>query len=438
MPFTSTPFHLCGWRDFPTRRAVAAQFGRLSDVAPHLMQAAPSDNVFLYKAWKEALGNYPSYPAQKIGDCLIGQTSVLMGDKTEKPLDSIKVGDEVWTHKQRPRKVLNVISKIHYGDMIAFGTRKYREPEGITLCTPDHLFLELPLKDDCEVWTPAGDFSRTALNSLDRYFNITSGVLDNYERLKLKETEVFCLEIEEDHSFYANKNVAHNCTSFGSAHTVDLLQCVQMVIGKQQEAYKEICTEAIYGMGREIANMLGGGDGCYGAAVAKAVMIGVVPRESVGPYDGNRAKQWGSSGVPADVKKAAADHPVKSTAIITTVEEAQAALSNGYPFIVCSNQGFTMTRDANGVCTPQGSWAHCMFSSACRMLNGKLQFLIDQSWGDNVPSGPLTDDQPSFSFWIDAPVLGRMLQGEDSLTFSSFAGFPGQPLPSNWTYSEFI
>jgi hypothetical protein len=40
--------------------------------------------------------------------------------------------------------------------------------------------------------------------------------------------------------------------------------------------------------------MLGGGDGCYGAALAKAVTeVGVVPREAVGAYSGERAKEWG-------------------------------------------------------------------------------------------------------------------------------------------------
>lgn len=286
-----------GWRpDFPTRPAVAAQFRRLADVAPHLLYAPPADNVLLYKAWKDALGAYPAYVKQDIGDC----------------------------------------------------------------------------------------------------------------------------------------------TSWGSGHTADLLQSVQMVLGKQAESYKEICTEAIYGMGREIANMLGSGDGCYGAAVAKAVMEGCVSRESVGPYSGRRAKQWGAQGVPADVRTAAKEHPVKATALVGTTDEADAALMNGYPMIVCSNQGFAMTRDADGVCRAQGSWAHCMAIIGCRTYNGKRQYCIGQSWGPDVPDGPLTDDQPDFSFWIASAALAKMLAEQDSFAFSGFAGFPGQPLPGNWTYDAFI
>jgi hypothetical protein len=151
-----------------------------------------------------------------------------------------------------------------------------------------------------------------------------------------------------------------DCTSFGSGHATDLLQCVEIAIGHEPEAYKEVCTEAIYGMGREIAGMLGGGDGCFGAAVAKAVMKGVAPREAVGPYSGRRAQEWGARGTPADVQAKAAEHPVKATAMVTTLDELDAALGNGYPVIVCSDQGFTMTRDADGLCQPRGSWAHCV------------------------------------------------------------------------------
>ncbi len=86
-------------------------------------------------------------------------------------------------------------------------------------------------------------------------------------------------------------------------HAVDLLQCVEITIGKEPITYQETCTEFIYGVGREIAGMLGGGDGCYGTAVAKALVnVGAIPRKLIGPYDGNRAKQWGGSGRPRRVE----------------------------------------------------------------------------------------------------------------------------------------
>lgn len=227
-----------------------------------------------------------------------------------------------------------------------------------------------------------------------------------------------------------------DCTSFGSGHSVDLLQCVQMAIGGQQEAYKETCTEAIYGIGRAIAGMLGGGDGCYGGAVARAVTeVGTVSREVVGQYSGRRAQEWGAWGVPDDVKQKCTEHKIKTASLVSTWDELVAALSNGYPVIVCSDQGFTMTRNTMGICEAQGSWAHCMGISGLMYVGTSNECaVIDQSWGPNVPSGPTPNEMPSFSFGARRSVVERMLAGRDSYAFSSFDGYPGQRLPSDWTF----
>lgn len=229
-----------------------------------------------------------------------------------------------------------------------------------------------------------------------------------------------------------------DCTSFGSGHAVDLCQCVEIALDREPFRYEEVCTEAIYGMGREIAHMLGQADGCYGAAVAQAVMEGVVPRAAVGPYSGTRAKQWGTTGVPAAVKQAAGQHKIKATALVATTEELDAALGNGYPVIVCSTQGFSMHRDQGGGCQAEGSWPHCMHINGARRLPPDREYCVGQSWGANVPDGPRTDDQPSFSFWAHGSVVARMLALRDSFAFSHFDGFPGRPLPASWSYKQFV
>ncbi|MGE4195991.1 MAG: hypothetical protein AB7G11_02560 [Phycisphaerales bacterium] len=231
-----------------------------------------------------------------------------------------------------------------------------------------------------------------------------------------------------------------DCVSQGAGHAIDLLQCVEIAIGREAECYKELSTEAIYGLSREIAGMLGDWqDGCFGSAAAKAYTDhGVVPREIVGEYDGKRAKNWGYHGVPAEIRAECAKHKGRAASKVATCEEADAALGNGYPITVASNQGFTMTRNADGVCRPQGQWMHQMASVARRKRAGKRQYLIIQSWGPNVPDGPLTDDQPDFSFWIDDATFARMLAQQDSFAFSAFDGFPGRPLPSAWTNEGWI
>lgn len=161
----------------------------------------------------------------------------------------------------------------------------------------------------------------------------------------------------------------------------------------------------------------------------------MAPRDAVGPYDGNRARQWGARGVPAEIKRAMGEHKMGAASLVATLDELDAALANAYPVIVCSDQGFTMTRDADGFCSPQGSWSHCMLIAGKR-VTGRKGYLICQSWGPDVPSGPLALDQPAFSFWVEPPTIARMLAGKDSFAFSKFAGYPGRPLPSHWTYNR--
>jgi hypothetical protein len=230
-----------------------------------------------------------------------------------------------------------------------------------------------------------------------------------------------------------------DCTSWGSGHAVDLLQCIEIVIGKEPIEYLETCTEFIYGCGREIANMLGGGDGCYGVAVAKALVdVGAIPRELVGPYSGQRAKDWGRRGAPAEMKTAAAPFKVGAAALVTTLDELDAALANGYPAAGGFSQGFTMHRDADGVCHQSGRWGHEQCCIGRRRRNGNRQYLLGQSWGPNVPDGPLTDDQPNFSFWIEEASMASILGQQDFLAFSKFPGFKRRPLPAAWTIKDFI
>lgn len=64
--------HLCGWRGVDaTQRMFAVMFRRFRAAAPHLFGSAPpTEPALLYKAWADALGAYPAYPTQQIGDCV--------------------------------------------------------------------------------------------------------------------------------------------------------------------------------------------------------------------------------------------------------------------------------------------------------------------------------------------------------------------------------
>jgi hypothetical protein len=242
-------------------------------------------------------------------------------------------------------------------------------------------------------------------------------------------------DVNGDYVDYPAQKIG-DCVSHGFGHGVDLLECVQIAIGKKNEEFKQTATEAIYGMARvDIGGEHGSyEDGAVGAWAAKAVStIGTVNRDVVGAYDGNRAKDWGAKGVPADVESKAKDHKVLTTSLVASWSDLEDALANGYPVTVCSNQGFTMERDQQGFCSPQGSWSHCMLIVGVRADN-RSGACIFQSWGSQTPSGPLDLDQPPNSFWADRDVVEQMISMQDTWSLSSFVGYPSQILPTHWTY----
>lgn len=238
------------------------------------------------------------------------------------------------------------------------------------------------------------------------------------------------------------------CVSRGYEHGVDLRQCIQISIGKSGERLVFTSHEAIYGMAR--VDIGGGrirGDGAVGAWAAKAVStLGTVSAEQVakyaphadatdaGPYSDALAKDWGDNGVPAEIKRLAAEHKTAPPALVRTYEELEDALANGYPVPVCSNQGFTLTRDEQGFCRPKGTWGHCMLICGCR-ADERPGACIFQSWGPDNPSGPLALDQPTNSFWADRETVASMLAMQDSFALPIFDGYPGQTLPEHWTAS---
>lgn len=227
-----------------------------------------------------------------------------------------------------------------------------------------------------------------------------------------------------------------DCVSFGHAHANDLLQCVEISLG-EVSAFDFTDTEALYGMAREAGNMLGPEDGCYGSAAVKAMTEGgVVSRFMLGPegeYSGKRAKEWGRTGTPRAIKEKAANYKLGNAALVKTWDELVAALTNGYPVTICTGSGFTMERDHDGFCRQTGRWGHCMFVAGVR--HDRPGACIVQSWGPNVPKGPLGLDQPDYSFWADRRAIESILAEGDSWALAKAPAFKGRDLPSSWSYS---
>ena len=293
---------LFGHLDLPAaKRAVRDTLGLrpLAESAPHLFRGEPPADILLYKAWKDVLGKYPSYPAQKIGDC----------------------------------------------------------------------------------------------------------------------------------------------TSFGNGHAHDLLECVEAAT--EGVVYSETCTEALYGVGRELGGMQRGGDGCTCGYVVQGMLeVGLVKRADVGDYSGTRARQWGRSGIPDDVRRLAGKCKLGSAALATSGDAVIAALAAGNPVPIASNCGFEgrggFRRDANGICYAGGSWPHNMAIVGRISSDGTDTFVIAQSWGDDDPEGPQPFDLPAFCYRaLRSEVERYMIPAQDCYAISKTPGFGRKPLPSHWTQGGF-
>lgn len=238
-----------------------------------------------------------------------------------------------------------------------------------------------------------------------------------------------------------------DCVSWGWHHGIAIASAVEYQ-QKNAAEWKLPATEAIYGGARvEASGSPGDGarpyggwsDGSWGSAAAKWVHErgGVLFRDKyekfdLSVYSADRAKQWGAYGCGGKgdgewADKVAKEHPAKRVALVRTFDEAAAAIRSGYPVPVCSMQGFSSKRDANGFARPSGSWAHCMCFIAVRYDHPGLLCL--NSWGETWITGPkYPEDQPEGSFWVDVGTVNKMLAGEDSFAVSATDGFPFRPL----------
>jgi hypothetical protein len=168
------------------------------------------------------------------------------------------------------------------------------------------------------------------------------------------------------------------------------------------------------------------GQGSVGAWAAKYLKdYGILPQAKypdidLSKYDasvccGGRAR----SGVPDSLESIARQHPVKSYAQVNTFEEMAAAIENGYPVTVASNQGFSKQRDAEGFAKPQGSWGHQMCCVGVR--HDRPGALVANSWGAYYTGGPA--DMSPATKWVDAATIGHMFRAGDSFALSDMTGW---------------
>jgi hypothetical protein len=239
-----------------------------------------------------------------------------------------------------------------------------------------------------------------------------------------------------------------SCVGWGASLAVDLTSACDIVYRREPEVWRGRTIEAsLYGFSRVEARgktVNNGGDGSTGFHAAKAIRefgclhygveYGSVVIAESGKQDRDRA--WGRNGVPNELEPYAKERRCSEVTLAVDFEQAAAAIQNGYPVVVCSGQGFSMSRDADGFCKPGGTWWHCMVFAAVRW--GKRPGLLClNSWGDSNTVGKhYPENMPTAvrncSFYVDAEVCTRMLSGRDSYVYAGYSGFKRTQIP-NWT-----
>lgn len=231
-----------------------------------------------------------------------------------------------------------------------------------------------------------------------------------------------------------------SCVAWGAVHAAIATLAVKILAGSGESFYWGV-QEAIYGLSRvEIGKrQLGRGDGSIGAWAAKAAVdFGMLPRGAYldGKYDLTKyseslCRDWGWNGLPDALEPITREYPVKETSLVSTLEELDTALANGWGVSICSNQGFTLSRDKDGFCLPRGRWAHCMAVIGYQK-GSKPGYFILNSWGAGAYSGPIgAGDGPKGGFWCDPQTMQRILNAKDSFAFIGTTG--AKPTHVDWS-----
>lgn len=149
------------------------------------------------------------------------------------------------------------------------------------------------------------------------------------------------------------------------------------------------------------------GDGwfCDEAARVSQTKAGCVLRKA---YDGIDLERYTSESVnafdrkdvPKELQEAFDDNIVREATTVNSFEALRDLLNRGFGIQTCGSEGFSSTRDENGVCKRSGSWAHSMAYLG----------VDDRPWAHNTYGGPIVLVQNSWNEYMTGP---RKINGTD-------------------------
>ena len=220
--------------------------------------------------------------------------------------------------------------------------------------------------------------------------------------ISTSNTTVYCLEVEDDHSFICNDFAVKNCVAASAAGAIDVLMATDLILKKDRGSWQFLNSiEANYGLSRVQVGKgrLGRSDGSIGVWQAKAVTeYGTLGMTKYGKvdltqYSVSRCRTWGNEGLPKSLESIAKQHPVKQYAQVRNFGELCDSIASGYPVTIASRVGYSKTKDKNGVSRRSGSWSHQMYCCAIDDRPGQGFGLIQNSWGCYSSDTEILTDQ---------------------------------------------
>ena len=250
--------------------------------------------------------------------------------------------------------------------------------------------------------------------------------------------KVYCIEVDQDHAFIANGFGVHNCVSHGSRGARDVTRATAILANNEPfDYYKRGATEPTYGAR---------GHSGQGMSPARASRFerdtGFLSREDHGVVDLSKYKSsigtnWGSRGVPEDVKELCSRNKVNHIRLIKSQEDLMDAMFNGYAAHSGQSAAWSSSPSSRNVHERKSpGWNHDM---AIVGYDDTLEFwpfrvwYIQNSWGKwnrPVKDWPsVYPTQPPGMIVTSADDFDVCVRSNDCWVYGGIDGYPPQKLP---------
>lgn len=276
----------------------------------------------------------------------------------------------------------------------------------------------------------------------------------------IERVPVYCLEVEEDHSFLVNDVAVHNCVGASTGSATMVAQGVEIHVNGDREEYRHPWWLFAYGRSRFHGGIKGRGEGSFGSAMAKALVTdGIFELDPEGQPDlpdptirngwsvhsSSVEMDWSDGGkIAANWLTVGKTRLFKTAARIRSADEMIAALANGYVCITAGMFGFSpMVPPVEGKSPNQvrlvrrwnASWAHQMFDVEfwdhpdLGPIFGK-----GNQWGGTAHGTP-PSDYPNCMYYVTHDLQDRILRDSDTECYvlSGYDGYPARESELNFS-----